>query len=558
MAQSPGQGILGAARGFARLGIQQKLGLLVALAAMVAVVTVAIMWARVPEYRVLYSNLSDRDGGEVIAALAQMNVPYRVADGGTVLMVPADQVYDLRLRLASQGLPKGGAVGFELMDTQKFGVSQFAEQVNYQRALAGELARSIQSVGAVQGARVHLAIPRPSVFVREQQKPSASVFVSMYPGRVLDGAQVSAIRHLIASSVPELEARNVTIVDQAGNLLSAAGRGEAPGQLDASQLEYVHALEASYVRRIENILQPLVGPGNVSAQVTAALDFTRVEETSETFKPNPTPAESSVRSQQTSESTSTTAQAAQGVPGALSNQPPGAATAPLTAPGQAGQQSTAAAPQPSSSQRETITNFEVDKIIRHSQGEVGALQRLSAAVVVNYKREVAADGAVGYKPLTEPELQQIDALVRQAMGFNQQRGDSVNVVNAPFSADATPAGEGAPSPWGRFVQDLTAPAGVMQILKYLGAALVVLVVLRILRGTLRDLRRSERVEPMGEGVPGGMPPQLAGAGPAGERILVENEAAARFDADLRAVRELAKQEPRLVANVVKEWVGRGE
>lgn len=558
MAQSPGQGILGAARGFARLGIQQKLGLLAALAAMVAVVTVAVMWARVPEYRVLYSNLSDRDGGEVIAALAQMNVPYRVADGGTVLMVPAGQVYDLRLRLASQGLPKGGAVGFELMDTQKFGVSQFAEQVNYQRALAGELARSIQSVGAVQGARVHLAIPRPSVFVREQQKPSASVFVSMYPGRVLDGAQVSAIQHLLASSVPELEARNVTIVDQAGNLLSAAGRAEAPGQLDAGQLEYVHALEASYATRIENILQPLVGPGNVHAQVTAALDFTRVEETSETFKPNPTPAESSVRSQQTSESTSTTAQAAQGVPGALSNQPPGAATAPLTAPGQAGQQSTTAAPQPTSSQRETITNFEVDKVIRHSQGEIGALQRLAAAVVVNYKREVAADGAVGYKPLTAPELQQIDALVRQAMGFNQQRGDSVNVVNAPFSADATPGGESAPSPWGRFVQDLTAPAGVMQILKYLGAALVVLVVLRVLRGTLRDLRRSERVEPMGEGVAGGVPPQLAGAGPAGERMSVENEAAARFDADLRAVRELAKQEPRLVANVVKEWVGRGE
>ncbi|MCC7546572.1 MAG: flagellar M-ring protein FliF [Burkholderiales bacterium] len=564
MAQSPGQGILSAARGFARLSIPQKLGLLAAVAAMVALVTVAVMWARVPEYRVLYSNLSDRDGGEVIAALAQMNVPYRVAEGGTVLMVPADQVYDLRLRLASQGLPKGGAVGFELMDAQKFGISQFAEQVNYQRALAGELARSIQSVGAVQSARVHLAIPRPTVFVREQQKPSASVFVSMYPGRMLDPAQVSAIQHLIASSVPELGARNVTVVDQAGNLLSAAGAAaEASTQLDASQLKYVHAVESSFAQRIENILEPLVGPGNVRAQVTAALDFTRVEETSESFKPNPTPAESSVRSQQTMESISTQAQAAQGVPGALSNQPPGAATAPLTAPGQPPAQAGAAPPpQPTSSQRETITNFEVDKVIRHSQGEVGALRRLAAAVVVNYKREIGADGAVSYKPLTDAEIQQINALVRQAMGFNQERGDTVNVVNAPFSAEVMPGGEAAPSPWGTFVQDLTTPAGVTQILKYLGAALVVLIVLRVARSALRDLGRGARVEPTVEGLPGpggpGMQPHLAGAGPGGGMVPLQDEATASYEADLRAVKELARQEPRLVANVVKEWVGRGE
>jgi len=558
MAQSPGQGILSAAKGFALLSVSQKLGLLAALAAAVAVITVALMWARTPEYRILYSNLSDRDGGDVIAALAQLNVPYRVAEGGTVLMVPAGQVYDLRLKLASQGLPKGGAVGFELMDTQKFGTSQFAEQINYQRALAGELARSIQSVGAVQAARVHLAIPRPTVFVREQQKPSASVFVSMYPGRVLDPSQVSAIQHLIASSVPELSARNVTVVDQSGNLLSAAAGSEAPSSLDATQLKYVHALEGSYAARIENILKPLVGPENVRAQVTAALDFTRVEETSESFKPNPAPAEAAVRSQQTMESSSTTAQAAQGVPGALSNQPPGAAAAPLNAPGQAAQ--TAPAPaQPSSTQRESITNFEVDKVIRHSQGEVGALKRLSAAVVVNYKREVGADGAVTYKPLAEAEIQQINALVREAMGFSQQRGDTVNVVNAPFSADVLPGGEAAPSPWGTFVQDMTTPASVLQILKYLGAAAMVLIALRLARAAFRDLSRVARVEPTGDVLSGpGMQPQLAGAGGAGEMIASTDPAVASFEADLKAVKELAKQEPRLVANVVKDWVGRGE
>ncbi len=559
MAQSPGQGIRRAASGFARLSIPQKLGVLAAIAALVAVTAVAILWARVPDYRVLYSNLSDRDGGEVIAALAQMNVPYRVAEGGTALMVPADRVYDLRLQLASQGLPRGGAVGFELMDTQKFGISQFAEQVNYQRALAGELARSIQSVGAVQAARVHLAIPRPTVFVREQQKPSASVFVSMYPGRMLDAAQVSAIQHLVASSVPELGVRQVTVVDQAGNLLSGAAGAEMPNQLDAAQLKYVHAVESSYARRIENILVPLVGAENVRAQVTAALDFTRVEETSERFKPNPTPAESSVRSQQTTESTTTQAQAAQGVPGALSNQPPGAATAPLTAPGQA-EQAAGAPPQPTSTQRETITNFEVDKVIRRSQGELGAIRRLSAAVVVNYKREAGADGTATYKPLTEPEIQQVNALVRQAMGFSPERGDTVNVVNAPFSADVLPGGEAAPSPWTTFVQDLGTPVGVIQILKYLGAALVLLIVFRIVRAMLRDLGAPGRIEPTVEELPAppGMQAQLAGAAPGAETIGVPGDAAARFEADLRAVKELAKQEPRLVANVVKEWVGRGE
>ena len=234
-----------------------------------------------------------------------------------VILVPGGQVYDLRLKLAAQGLPKGGAVGFELMDGQKFGVSQFAEQVNYQRALAGELSRSIQSIASVQNARVHLAIPRPSVFVREQQQSSASVIVSMYPGRVLDAGQVSAIQHMVSSSVPELLARNVTVVDQAGNLLSAAS-GESSTELDASQLKYLHTVESSYASRIENILKPIVGAENVRAQVTAALDFNRVEQTSETFKPNPAPGESAVRSQQTSESNTPGQAVPAGVPGAAS------------------------------------------------------------------------------------------------------------------------------------------------------------------------------------------------------------------------------------------------
>ena len=305
MAQAPGQRISALARGFNQLSNAQKVGLLAALAAVVALVAVVLLWARTPEYRVLYSNLSDRDGGEVLAALGGMNIPYQLADGGTAILVPAPQVYDTRLKLASQGLPKGGAVGFELMDTQKFGVSQFTQEVNYQRALAGELSRTIQSLSQVASARVHLAIPRPSVFVREQPRPSASVLVGIYPGRSLDEGQVSAIQHLVASAVPELSARGVTVVDQAGNLLSGGGETTQAGGLDASQIKYVRALESAYAARIESIVQPIVGRGNVRAQVAANLDFSQVEQTSETFKPNASAHEQTLRSQQTVETTST-------------------------------------------------------------------------------------------------------------------------------------------------------------------------------------------------------------------------------------------------------------
>ena len=554
MAQAPGQSVTTLARGFTRLSTTQKFALLAALAAVIAVVSVAAMWARTPDYRILYSNLSDRDGGEVIAALAALNVPYRVEQGGSVILVPSTEVYDLRLKLAAQGLPKGGAVGFELMDSQKFGISQFAEQVNYQRALAGELARTVQSFAAVQSARVHLAIPRPSVFVREQQQPSASVFLAMYPGRVLDAAQVSAIQHLVASSVPELAARNVTVVDQAGNLLT--GTAAEPGKgMDASQLKYAHDVENGYAHRIENILRPIVGPDNVRAQVTALLDFSQAEQTSETFKPNPTPKDATVRSQQTVETINTEPSGPSGVPGALSNQPPGAATAPITAPAKPAA-GAAPAPTPTSTHKENILNYEVDKTVRHVREEVGAVKRLSAAVVVNYRREVDSAGKATYKPLSEDEFKQINALVREAIGFNQQRGDTLNVVNAPFSGEALPLGESAPSQWGTFVQDLSSPAGVMTALKYLVAAVVVLFALSLIRSALRDVASAGRMEP-GMALPGGaLEPQLGAPGAGAYAATAAAGAGPAMEADLQAVRDLARQEPRVVANVVKTWVGR--
>ncbi len=283
-----------------RMRTNPKLPFVIVTALAIAAIVALVLWSRAPDYKVLYSNLSDRDGGAIIAALQQANIPYKFTDAGGAILVPPSLVHETRLKLAAMGLPKGGSVGFELMDNQKFGISQFAEQVNYQRALEGELERTIESINAVRGARVHLAIPKPSVFVREREAPSASVFVDLYPGRVLDDGQVLAITRMVASGVPDMPAKNVTIVDQDGNLLS---QQQSAAGLDASQLKYVQQVERNTQKRIDAILAPMFGAGNARSQVSADVDFSKVEQTSESYGPNGTPQQAAIRSQQTSSST---------------------------------------------------------------------------------------------------------------------------------------------------------------------------------------------------------------------------------------------------------------
>ena len=311
-----------------RLDSRQKMMFAAALAAIVAILVGAALWAKHGDFKVLFSNLSEKDGGAIIAAMEQQNIPHRMSDSGAIL-VPSDKVHEVRLKLASQGLPRGGMVGFELMEGQKFGISQFAEQVNYQRGLEGELSRTIQSVAAVQAARVHLAIPKPSVFMREELKPSASVMLNLYPGRSLDAAQIAGIQNLVAASVPQLAASSVTLLDQSGTLLSQMKSKLLEAGLDPTQVKYIQEVEASIIKRVEDILAPIVGPGNARVQIAADIDFSQSEQTAESHRPNTTPPEISIRSQQTSETASTNP-TAQGVPGALSNQPPVPATAPLT------------------------------------------------------------------------------------------------------------------------------------------------------------------------------------------------------------------------------------
>ncbi|MDZ4200623.1 MAG: flagellar basal-body MS-ring/collar protein FliF [Gallionella sp.] len=523
------------------LNLQQKLSMGIGVAALFALIAGAWMWGQTPDYRVLYSNLSDRDGGAIIESLTQLNIPYKFAEGGGALLVPSGSVHEARLKLASQGLPKGGNVGFELMENQRFGITQFAEQVNYQRALEGELARSVQSIGSVAAARVHLAIPKPSVFVKERQKPSASVVLSLQNGRLLDSSQVSAIIHLISSSVPEMSAKDVTVVDQNGSLLSA-NQNMAPGEgLDANQLKYVQQIEQNYIKRIESLLVPFLGANNVRAQVTADIDFSRTEQTAEIFKPNPTPAETAIRSQQSSEALNGSGLNATGIPGALTNQPPVPATAPIVAadgtPTTIGGEGNAGV---SSSQKDSTINYEVDRTIRHTILPVGSIKRLSVAVVVNGNRQVTdAKGKTAAKPLTDTERQQIDNLIRDAVGFDQNRGDSLNVQVTAFNEVRENVEEMPIWQQASFIELMK------DLLKYgLIAAVVFFVVFRVIKPAFTTLFD------MANGT-GGFQAQ-AGADEQEEEAYAP--AAPSYEHNLQTARQIAQQEPKIVASVVKEWV----
>ena len=414
---------------FRRLDARQKMIGMAGAALLLALLVGGWLWTRDPPYALLFSIQDEKDGGQIVAALSQQNIPYRFSDGGRSILVPQAVVHDTRLRLASQGLPKGGLVGFELMETQKLGVSQFAEQINYQRALEGELARSVQSLAAVRGARVHLAIPKQTAFLRDDQKASASVLVSLHAGRTLEPVQVAGIINLVASSVSQLSPLNVSVIDQEGKLISQQRDPSRDAGLDPTQRRFVREVEADYSKRIEAILAPVVGQNNVRAQVTADLDFSQTDQVAETFKPNPPP-DTAIRSQQTAEVGSGSPAAAAGIPGALTNQPPVPATAPLVQSAQNFPVGTGGANGSQNFTKNATINYEVDKTIRHTKGVPGTVRRLSVAIVVNHRKDPSKPKPI---PLSAAELQQITDLAREAMGFSRERGDTLNVANVPFT-----------------------------------------------------------------------------------------------------------------------------
>ena len=418
------------------------------------------------DYRVLFANVNEGDGAAIITALQQMNVPYQFTEGGGAITVPQALVYETRLKLAGQGLPKAGNVGFELLENQKFGTSQFVERVNYLRGLEGELARSVSSLGQVKSARVHLAVPKPSAFVREQERPTASVIVTLHPGRVLDGAQIAAIARLVSSAVPGMRAQEVSIMDTEGGIVSTSAVRQ--DGLDPSQLKYTAELEAALNRRVAAILEPLAGKDGFRAQVSVDLDFDERERTAETFGKN-APPNQAIRSQLSIESSGGRSGSG-GVPGSLTNQPQDPSKAPITteakgenlrAPGSV-ETGTSNADDGSSRNEKTV-NFEVDRAIERIKSSKGQLRRISAAVVLDYKYEKGAKvNATRSTPYTPQEIQQINGLVKDAIGFVQRRGDTVSVANLPFSAEPIPV----PEETSQFSPDL-----ISQLVRYLAIAL---------------------------------------------------------------------------------------
>jgi len=455
------------------------------------------------------------------------------------------------LRLASQGLPKNGSVGFELMDNQKFGISQFAEQVNYQRALEGELEKTIASISSVREARVHLAIPKPTVFVREKELPTASVMLNLYPGRALDEGQILAIQHMVSSSVPDMPVKNVTIVDQDGNLLT---QQSVSNGLDASQLKYVQQIERNTQGRIDAILAPLFGAGNAHSQVSADIDFSKLEQTAESYGPNANPQSTAIRSQQSSESKDGGGASVGGVPGALSNQPPAAASAPVDA-AASGADAKAA---PVNTRKDTTTNYEVDRTVRHYEQPMGGIKRLSVAVVVNYQKQVDAKGIATMQPLSADKLAQVQQLVKDAMGYDEKRGDSVNVVNSTFLVDSTVIPD---VPWWRTPEMI---ARAIQLAKYLGIGAVALFLyFSMVKPAMRRAFPPPSPPPAALGAPDDLSlldgPSMPKTHDEDEKdaevsLLGHESNKAKFERNLDYARMVARQDPRIVATVVKNWV----
>ncbi|MDJ0751494.1 MAG: flagellar basal-body MS-ring/collar protein FliF [Woeseiaceae bacterium] len=518
-----------------RIPAVRQIMLLIGVAAAVAVGFAVVLWSQSPGYRQLYGDLGAPEATAVADALQSAGIDHKIGATGAILVAEA-QLHAARLELASQGLPNSTGTGMDLMQEQSsFGVSQFMENARYQHALEAELARTISSLGAVREARVHLALPKQSAFIRDNKGASASVLLHLFGGMGLEADQASAVVHLVASSVPNLHADDVTLIDQHGRLLSSGAEQAASAQA-ATQFKYSRQLEDTYKKSIEDILTPLVGVGRVRAEVSADIDFTYTEETSEIFDPNRTV----VRSEQTSENQSNGSGAlAAGVPGALSNQPPEAAEAQPVASEQ--EQVT-----PRNSSRSSTRNYEVDRTIRHTRPQSGAVRRLSVAVLID---DTPVEGEDAQTTLSESDIERYTELVKQAVGFNEARGDTVVVLNEAFRASA-PMEEVAPPPlWER-------PALVDAMKQILGAILVLAIAFGIVRPLLRNVLSGG----------GGSTGQIVGAGgelqTGGAGRLAGGGVAAlsgpSYDEKVAAAKNLTGHDPARVAQVVKRWIATDE
>ena len=544
----------GLAARWSALPARMQLMALFGAAALIAVLAFMFIGARDADYRPLFPTLSEKDGGQIIDKLAQMNVPYKFADGGSVILVPSGRVHELRMKLAAQGLPStggagGNTAGYELLDKNSFGQTQGQERMKVQRAIEGELTTTIQALESVKSARVHLALPQMNGFFREQQKPSASVVLTLHAGRTLDRNQIAGIVRVVSGSVPELQAKAVSVVDSTGSLLSGAVDDESAAGLDTQQLQYRREVEASHLKRVMALLEPVVGRDNVRASVSAEIDFSQVMQTAEAYRPNQgSDTKATVREQRSEESSQPGSATPAGVPGATSNQPPSPATAPINGPAQQMQGTQGAGGANGQAQRkEAATRFEVDKTVTVTRNAVGNVRRLSAAVVVNHRTSTDAKGKTSTVPLTEKELEQLTALVQQGIGFNSERGDVVKVVNAPFRVETAPTADDLPfwkQPWLLdLLKSAIAPAAL--------ALVALAIVSKLIRPAVAQLLtppapvKGAQVDEVVDDEPPPPPPP-----PKPPALKAPDANATRVE----AARTLAKANPGAVANIVRGWV----
>src|SRR5471032_3254205 len=558
----------------------RQVGLMVGLAASVAIGFAVVLWSQQPDYRPLYGSLAGMDAKQVMDTLAQADIPYTVEPNSGALLVKADDVQRARIKLAAAGVAQtDGNIGFEILDKdQGLGTSQFMEATRYRRGLEGELARTISSLNNVKGARVHLAIPKSSVFVRDERKPSASVLVELFSGRSLEPGQVLAIINLVATSVPELSKSQITVVDQKGNLLSDQAENSEL-TMAGKQFDYSRRMESMLTQRVHNILQPVLGNDRYKAEVSADVDFSAGESTSEPFNPD----QPALRSEQSTSEQRTASNGPQGVPGALSNQPPAPASAPQTTGGSAasagmvqpgqplidanGQQimdpttgQPMLAPYPADKRQQSTKNFELDRSISHTKQQQGRLNRLSVSVVVDDQVKInAATGETTRAPWSADELARFTRLVQDAVGFDASRGDSVSVINMPFSAER-----------GEVIADIpfySQPWFWDVVKQVLGVLFILVLVFGVLRPVLNNITgggKGKQLAGLGSDVElggmGGLDGELSNdrvslGGP--QSILLPSPSEG-YDAQLNAIKSLVAEDPGRVAQVVKEWINADE
>ena len=561
------------------MSMLRQIGLLVGLAASVAIGFAVVLWSQQPDYRPLYGSLDGMDASQVMETLTAADIKYTVEPNSGALLVRSEDLARARMRLAAAGVaPTDNSVGFEILDREQgLGTSQFMEATRYRRGLEGELARTVSSLNNVKGARVHLAIPKSSVFVRDERKPSASVLVELYPGRGLEPSQVMAIVNLVASSVPEMDKAQVTVVDQKGTLLSDI-QEMSELTMAGKQFDYSRRMESLFTQRVHNILQPVLGAGRYKAEVSADVDFSAVESTSEMFNPD----QPALRSEQQVNEQRTSSLPPQGVPGALANQPPGAATAPEQAAGGAAVAGPVAAgqplldvngeqiidpatglamlaPYPADKREQSTRNFELDRSISYTKQQQGRLRRLSVAVVVDDQFKVdPATGDTVRAPWSSDELARFTRLVQDSVGFDASRGDSVSVINTPFT---TSLSEEIPD-----IPFYTQPWFWDIVKQVLGVLFILVLVFGVLRPVLNNITgggRGKELAGSGDvelGAMGGLDGELSDdrVSLGGPQSIMLPSPSEGYDAQLNAIKSLVAEDPGRVAQVVKEWINADE